>query len=270
MFASNRFMFQLTTVVALAANACAAHDVRPVASAPGATGATATVSCVGGVVRSASDAELYSACDRVTGDLRVSAPDLTDLSALGQLRSVAGTLEISGNSQLDDLSGLEQLEQVGALSIHDNAELDDLSGLQNLRAASSVVISNNGELGTLRGLEGLTRVERLVIDHNGLYQTRGLSNLTEVGDLVVEGNVKLNSLRGLPSLSHARSVQIRNNPRLCALGMLPALARVDRDVTVIENRGLSQPDVRQLLGRVEHNLVRPSTDNVARLEASLR
>jgi Receptor L domain len=270
MFATTRTMFQLTIVlVALAANACAARDVRPVASAI-AAGATVKVSCVGGVVRSAGDAELYSACDHVTGDLRVSAPDLTDLSALAQLRSVAGKLEISGNSQLDDLSGLEQLEQVGALSIHDNADLDDLSGLQNLRAASSVVISNNGELGTLRGLEGLTRVERLVIDHNGLYQTRGLSNLTEVGDLVVEANVKLNSLRGLPSLSHARSVQIRNNPRLCALGMLPALARVDRDVTVIENRGLSRPDVRQLLGRVEHNLVRPSTDNAARLEASLR
>jgi Receptor L domain len=270
MFASTRFMFQLTTVlVALVANACAAHDVRPVASARTAA-ATRKVSCVGGVVRSAGDAELYSACDRVTGDLRVSAPDLTDLSALAQLRSVAGKLEISGNSQLHDLSGLEQLEQVGALSIHDNADLDDLSGLQNLHTAASVLISNNGELGTLRGLEGLTRVERLVIDHNGLYQTLGLSNLAELGDLVVEHNAKLNSLRGLQSLSRARSVRIRNNPRLCAFGMLPALTRVDHDVTVIENRGLSKTEVRQLLGRVEHNLVRPSTDNVARLEASLR
>lgn len=262
MFATTRSMFQLTTaIVALAANACAVHDVRPVANA------AAKVSCVGGVVRSAADAALYSACDRVNGDLRISAPELTDLSQLAQLRGVSGKLEISGNSSLDDLSGLEQLEQVGALSIHDNADLDDLAGLSKLRAAASVVISNNGELSTLRGLEGLTRVERLVIDHNGLYQTLGLSNLTEVGDLVVAGNAKLNSLRGLRSLTHARSVEIRNNPRLCALGMLPALARVDHDVTVLENRGLSKPDVRELLGRVEHNLVRP--DKLARLEASL-
>ncbi len=270
MFASTRSMFQLTTVlVTLAANGCAVHDVRPVASAS-AVGVTAKLSCVGGVVRSAGDAELYSACERVTGDLRISAPDLTDLSALAKLHAVAGKLEISGNSQLDDLSGLEQLEQVGALSIHDNADLDDLSGLQNLHDAASVVISNNGELGTLRGLEGLTRVEQLVIDHNGLYQTLGLSNLAEIGDLIVEDNAKLNSLRGLQSLSHARSVQIRNNPRLCALGMLPALARVDHDVTLLENRGLSRPDVRQLLNRVEHNLARPGSDNAARLEASLQ
>lgn len=213
-------MFQLTTVlIALAANACAAHDVRPVAAA------APKVSCVGGVLSSTGDAELYRACDEVTGDLRISTPDLTDLSALAQLKRVAGTLEISDNSQLSDLSGLEQLEQVGALSIHDNA---------------------------------------------GLYRATGLSNLSEVGELVIEGNPKLNSLRGLSALTHAGSVQIRNNPRLCALGMLPALARVDHDLTVHANRGLSRPDVRQLLGRIEHNLARPRTNDAARLEASLR
>lgn len=264
MFSTMRSTFKLTTIlVALAANACAAHGGRPAESAP------AKVSCVGGVVESAADAALYGACERVNGDLRVSAPDLQDLSALAGLRSVSGTLEIDGNSGLDDLSGLERLEQVGSLSIHDNAELDDLSGLQRLRGASEVVIRGNAELASLRGLEGLTRVETLVIERNGLYQATGLSNLTTVGTLVVADNAKLNSL-GLRSLSHARSVEIRNNPRLCARGLLPALARVEHEVSLSANRGLSQPEVRQLLGRVEHNLARPSTDNAARMEASLR
>jgi Receptor L domain len=264
MFSTMRSTFQLTTVlVALAANACAAPGVRPVESA------LAKVSCVGGVVQTAADAALYGACERVNGDLRISAPELRDLSALAGLRSVSGKLEIAGNSALDDLSGLEQLQQVGSLSIHDNAELGDLSGLQNLRGAGDVVISGNAELESLRGLEGLTRVNALVIEHNGLYQTTGLSNLSEVGSLIVADNAKLNSLQGLRSLSHARSVQIRNNPRLCARGMLSSLARVDHELSVSENRGLSQPDVQQLLGRIEHNLARPSTDNVALLEASL-
>jgi len=51
-------------------------------------------------------------------------------------------------------------------------------------------------------------------------------------------------------------------------GMLPALKHVDHDVVVNHNRGLSNPDVRQLLGRIEHGLS-PSTDSVARLDASL-
>jgi len=220
MFATTRSLFQLSTVlVALAANACAAHDVRPLASS------AAKVSCVGGLLQSASDVDLYRACDQVTGDLRISAPDLTDLSALARLKTVSGTLEISGNPQLGDLSGLEELQQVGALSIHDNA---------------------------------------------GLYRSTGLSGLSEVGQVVIERNPKLNSLRGLRSLTHAGSVQIRNNPRLCAFGMLPALARVDYDVTLLENRGLSRPDVHKLLDRVEHNLARPRANDVARFEASLR
>jgi hypothetical protein len=265
MSTNTRSMFQLTAVVvALAANACAVRGVAPVAAT-----SNAKVSCAGGIVRTAADAALYGACDTINGDLHISAPELSDLSAFAGLHQVVGTLEIAGNSQLDDLSGLEELEQVGSLSIHDNADLDDLAGLRNLHHASSVVISGNGELATLRGLEGLTRVQKLVIQHNGLYQAVGLSSLSEVGDLVVEDNAKLNSLRGMRSLSHARSVTIRNNPRLCAFGMLPALARVDHDVTVSGNRGLSTPDVRQLLGRVEHNLVRPQADDVARLEASL-
>jgi hypothetical protein len=260
MFANQRSMFQLTAVVvALAANACAAPGVRPVASA------APTLSCVGGVVRNAADAALYGACERVNGDLRISAPELSDLSALADLRSVSGKLEIAGNAALDDLSGLERLEQVGELSIHDNAELDDLSGLENLQATASVSIRDNGELGSLRGLSGLSRVARLTIAHNGLFQTSGLSNLTEVGDLVIENNARLNSLQGLASLVHARSVEIRNNPRLCGRGMLPALARVDQGMTLSQNRGLSQPEVRQLLGRVEHG-VTPHADSVASLE----
>jgi hypothetical protein len=264
MFSNTRSMFQLTTVVvALAANACAAHGARPAESA------AAKVSCVGGIVQSSADVALYGACDRVNGDLRISAPKLTDLSALARLRSVSGRLEISGNARLDDLTGLEQLEQVGELSIHDNAGLNDLSGLDNLRSVVSVTIRDNAELGTLRGLSGLTRVERLVIDHNGLFQTLGLSNLTEVGDLVIENNVKLNGLQGLGSLAHARSVKIAHNPFLCARGMLPALSSVEHDVTVTENRGVSKPDVRALMGRIEHDITPRHADSVASLEASL-
>lgn len=263
MFSNMRTLLKLTTVVALAANACAANGVRPVESA------AATLSCAGGSIQSAADAALYGACGSVNGDLRISAADLTDLSTLSQLRSISGKLDIAGNPQLDDLSGLERLEHVGSLAIRDNADLDDVSALGGLKSASSVVISGNGELGSLAGLEGLTRLSALVIEHNGLYQTAGLSNLTEVGTLVIEDNAKLNSLQGLRSLAHAGSVEITGNPLLCALGMLPALKHVDHEVVVNHNRGLSSPDVQQLLGRVERGLV-PSTNTVARLDASLR
>jgi hypothetical protein len=247
MFFNTRTRYKLcSALVAFAANACAIHGAEPVETA------SAPLSCAGGTIRNATDAALYSACEHVNGDLRISSPELTNLSPLARLRSVAGKLEISENPQLDDLSGLERLEHVAALSIRHNPELDDLSALSHLSSAESIVISDNPELGHLRGLEGLTQLDMLVLEHNGLYQTVGLSGLTQVGTLVVQDNPRLNSLRGLKSLAHARSIEISENPLLSSYGLLPALKHVDRELLLSRNRGLSTLEIHQLLGRVDH------------------
>jgi hypothetical protein len=259
---STRFTFSFTTVMlALAASACASSLPRAARNASGA-------SCGGGIIATAPDAARFSGCSEVQGDLRISSAELDDLSVLAGLRGVSGTLEIAGNPRLDDLGGLERLERVGRLSIHDNSELDELSGLEQLAQVRELEIRNNPELTSLRGLSGVTRLERLVIEHNGLYQGAGLSSLTDVGKLVIQNNPRLNSLQGLRALSHAASVEIRNNPRLCARGMLPALSRVDGPLTLRENRGLSRPDVKRLLGRVEQGIA-PATGEAALLQASL-
>jgi len=261
MFVTTRHLLQLAIfTVALTANACATRDQSPV------RGFGPNVACAGGTIRTAADAARFGQCDEVNGDLRVAATSLDDLSSLARLQRVSGKLEISQNTELGDLSGLTSLAQVGELAVHDNPELTDLSGLDSLRSARHVVVSGNPSLKSLRGLEGLTRVDVLVIEHNGLYRATGLSGLTDVGQLMVIGNPKLNSLEGLSSLTHARSVQITNNPRLCARGMLPALARVDRGMTVMANRGLSKPDLHVLMGRVEHGVEHPGADGIAVLD----
>lgn len=217
-----QFLSILGAVVSLAATACSGGMARPVVGA-----GVRPLVCAGGAVRSNADAAAYAACDTVQGDLRVTGEDV-ELAAFSELRHVTGTLEISGNGAIDDLSGLEQLTQVGELVLRDNPELQ-----------------------TLRGLEGLVRAKRVVIEHTGLYQTVGISGLGQVGDLVVRDNARLHSLQGFRSLSHARSVEIARNPRLCARGMLPALVKVEEQLTVKSNRGLSKPDLRDLFGRVE-------------------
>jgi len=261
MFVTPRHLLQLATfAVALTANACATRDQSP------ARGFGPQVACAGGVIRTAADAARFGQCDEVHGDLRIAATSLDDLSSLARLQRVSGKLEISQNAELSDLSGLTSLAQVGELAVHDNPDLTDLSGLDSLRSARHVVISGNPSLRSLRGLEGLTRLELLVIEHNGLFRATGLSGLTDVGELMVIGNPKLNSLQGLSSLTHARSVEITNNPRLCARGMLPALARVDRSMTVTANRGLSKPDLRVLMGRVDRGVEQPGADGIAVLD----
>src|SRR6186713_1968478 len=48
-------------------------------------------------------------CEEVVGDLHVENSGATDLTELGGLRAVEGTLFISGNAALSSLHGLEQL-----------------------------------------------------------------------------------------------------------------------------------------------------------------
>lgn len=237
MFTANRILSVIAAATALVTNACSVTTSRPAFTAQN------TVLCAGGTIHSAADAVLFAGCDTVHGDLRISAADLEDLSALAGLKRVSGTLEISQNPELDDLHGLEQLEQVGALTLRNNPDLGDLSGL-----------------------DGLVRAAHVTIDHNGIYRASGISNLAEVGDLSITNNAKLNSLEGFSALKHARSVHVEGNPRLCARHMLPALERVDGEINVSNNRGVSAPDLRGLLGRVERGLAQPA---VANREASL-
>lgn len=232
-----------SSVIALAASACASRTAAPLASAE-------TVTCPGGTIRSAADAASYGACNVVHGDLTVSAADLEDLTALSSLHQVTGTLRITDCPALDDLDGLQNLSSVGALELHQLSDLDDLAGLENLGSAGRVEVTANSELATLQGLQGLHALERLVVSGNSrLYNANGLGELHAVGVLVVADNQRLNSLTGLRSLESARSVEIRNNPVLCGANLLPNLKRVDSPLVLQANRGISKSEARLLLDR---------------------
>ena len=256
MFVSARRSVSLTALLlGSAAAACAAPAAH---LAPAASAATPTV-CTGGTVHNAADAAKYAACDAVVGDLSIQGSDLTNLDVLARLRSVSGTLAVSDNPRLDDLSGLEQLSSVGRLEIANNRALDGIEALQHLESAEAVTIRDNSDLRTLQGLEGLATLQSLSIEHNGIYSTIGLDHLRTVGSLVVKHNSKLISLVGLKTLQRAKSIEIRNNPLLAAYyGLLPQLQQVDDQLLLLSNGGLAKHEVREVLDRVGHGSFTPA------------
>src|SRR6187431_1823614 len=237
MFVSARRSLALTAVLLSSVAGCAAPATHWAATSPQPS-AAAPVACAGGTVHSAADAAQYAHCDAVLGNLGIQGTDLTHLELLSRLKSVSGTLEISDNPQLDDLSGLERLTSVGSLEISNNRGLDNIGALRQLESAHAVSIRENANLDTLHGLEGLTSVQGLSIEHNGIYNTTGLDNLRAVGSLVVKHNSKLISLAGLRALERAKSIEIRNNRLLAAyFGLLPRLHQVDEQLVVRSNDG---------------------------------
>lgn len=240
------------TLFALAfATASAACSATPTHSV---TPARSLVACPGGSIGTPEQAAAFAGCEVVAGDLSIRGSGLRELGALSELVHVSGALVIADNAKLETLSGLERLSAVGSLEIRDNSTLESLSALESLSLASSVTIAKNPSVRSLSGLEGLEKLDRLELSSNGLYDTRGVEGLKSVGELVVAKNGALISLGGLGNVTRAGSIDIHENPRLCArLGLLPRLEVLRGELSVTRNWGISQSDLDDLRARTSHD-----------------
>jgi hypothetical protein len=135
--------------------------------APKAEGsaATAAAACAGGRITTAGDVAAFAGCRAIRGDLSIERTDLSDLSALSELRSVSGALTIRDNTNLRDLGGLERLERVGSLVLLANG-LYGTGGIEGLRRAGSIVVAGNPLLISLKGFKNLSHVDTLVVSRN--------------------------------------------------------------------------------------------------------
>ena len=139
-------------------------------------------------------------CTSVGGDLLIAHTEAASLVGLEKITSVGGTLFISGNGLLTNLSGLESVTTVGGLQLVDNPVLSSLAGLSGLVSVTGRLrVLRNPALLSVAGLRHLTSIGgRLeLVDNIGLSSLEDLSSLATVGGLQVEGNDALPSAQGL-------------------------------------------------------------------------
>jgi len=129
------------------------------------TRASGPGTCQGGRITNLGEAAAFAGCRAVTGNLIIERSELSDLSALSELRSVSGELAIRDNPMLRDLDGLERLERAGSLTLHANG-LYRTVGLEGLRQVGTLSITKNPLLISLRGFNHLRRVDTLVVSNN--------------------------------------------------------------------------------------------------------
>jgi hypothetical protein len=136
------------------------------------------------VVRTSADLAMLSGITCVTDTLHIIS-NFADLSAFSQLEAVGGDMWIYANTQLQDLTGLQNLKRVGRLFVRDNIELRTLLGIESLQSIDTyhLMIDGNPKLENLDGLSGLTTIaSQLSISSNATLQDiSGLSALTGVG-----------------------------------------------------------------------------------------
>jgi len=151
----------------------------------------------------------FPGCASIEGDVLVKGNDISDLSGLNMLTSIAGDLNIgdiwSGNPILNNLSGLENLTAIGgSLNIMSNNYLLNLSGLNALSTiGSDLLLVNNFNLTCLSGLDLLTHIGRdfISVGNSSLTSLAALGNLNgDIRDLHFYDNWALLNFNGLENI----------------------------------------------------------------------
>lgn len=105
-----------------------------------------------------------------------------DFQTLGPLVEVGG-LDLA-QTGVTSLQGLEGVTEMAWIQLLDNAELQDLSGLSNLEYVEALLVISPSPDQGLRGLEKLRSVGKLEVPIRHESDLRALSNLEDVrGDL---------------------------------------------------------------------------------------
>ena len=128
----------------------------------------------------------YPGCTKIEGQVTISGSEITNLSGLSVLFEIGGSLDITNNTQLESLFGLDNLEAVGStFSIYENPMLKDITSLSKIDSVhDDLYIETNEKLESLEGLHNIKHVNGFVdilVQHR-LKELNGLRSLVTVSD----------------------------------------------------------------------------------------
>ena len=183
-----------------------------------------------------SQAEVDAFDCTTASTIRIRGTDVTNLDGLSELTAVDGSVWISDNPLLDDVSGLSALETVsGFFRLEGNASLQTLDGLDALASVGGLLsLASNDALANVDALASLAVLgSNLQITSNpALTDLDGLSGLQDIGgSVVIQDNDALTDVDGLADLARVGGfngfgLTVRFNDRLerCAAGLGPVLS----------------------------------------------
>lgn len=166
-----------------------------------------------------TDIGALGALDRFDSIAIVGNDSLVDLTGLETFTEIDGGLEISNNSALTSLHGLENLVRGthNGILIRSNRNLTSLAALDNLRSAVLLDISGNASLPLVR-LPSLEKVDvHVLVNQNAALTTLELPAAVTIGSILqVKSNPALASIVA-PELVLAAAVEVESDTSLATL-----------------------------------------------------
>jgi hypothetical protein len=183
------------------------------------------------MINDTTDVDAFALVGHVTGSVRVIGYSGTDLQFLSCLHRVDDYVWISQSPNLQNLTGLGNLDQLGGLLLRLNPGLTSLDGLGSVETLVSLVIWGNAALVSL-DLSQLRHLNLLTIgtcdfnfeqgedfDNPLLQDLDGLTALESLGGLTISSQSGIVSLGRLHDLAAEGGFEnyptiINNNPNL--------------------------------------------------------
>lgn len=164
----------------------------------------------------------------VTPDLKIIGnPILASVTGFGNLTNVTGSVSMSDNDVLTDLSGLSSLQKAGQVSLYYNG-LTQLNDFASLEEIGFLDVQRNASLVSL-GLPKLASVASLNVSFNPVLPGLDLPALETIqGALHVSDNKVLTTLAGLSKLKSLNDVTITFNPQLSFCAISPVCTLIDK------------------------------------------
>lgn len=151
------------------------------------------------------DISPLSELDTIVGEFKFWENPIAAYLPLMENLDFLGGLRIEANSALLNLSGLESVVEVqGDILINGNSSLQNIDGLINIQSADAIRIDGNETLANVNGLSSIVTTNFLrIVSNPMLHSYSGLENLNEVGGiLILRDNASVENVNGFSSLNH--------------------------------------------------------------------
>lgn len=168
----------------------------------------------------------YPNCTAIAGNLYIHGDDITDLTPLNNIVSIAGNLHIENSPNLTTLQGLDNVNSItSGLILYNLPSLSSIAALSNVTSLGGQLNIYNTNLATLNGLQNITSIN---------------------GGLSITSNSFLNSIAAIENIAASSiidtGIYIVGNPALlvCYLDNICAYLANDSQThprTIVGNAG---------------------------------
>lgn len=167
------------------------------------------------------------------GNFYIMKTEINDFSGLENLQSTAH-MSLGFNQNIQDLTGLTSLESVEEIIIWYNSNMTSLNGAGNLNSVFRLNLFQNNSLQDITELSDLQTLTSLSIAGNGLTSLAGLENIQYIEEDIFISNEAIVNFNELANLnSFTGSIYLWNNYQLVDLSVFHAVETVN-DLIVVE------------------------------------